>query len=226
MGLSNETTEVITGTKLNIVGGKFTLRVNEGTEGAESRELTKGKNEGKTVWELKYSTLKANLVGGTIADGEYPGVDINLFDTMNGDSYTINFPLDSRYLYDFIKRLPMVDTSKEIDLQIHEGKKKTRTGNPTYNLFVFQDDKPIKDYYVEWKKDAEGKNKATMLHGMPDAEKGIKGWSFEKQEEFLLGKFEEFFNTFTPSEQAPVAGDDLPADGPDANDEFETDVPF
>jgi len=230
MGLNDNITPTgVAGTSLTIVGGKFTLRVEEGTEGAVPRNLTKGKNEGMEVWEMKYSALSGHLVGGRITTGEYPGVDIDIIDYKANDSFTVNFPLDSRYLYDLIKRLPNIDTSGEVNIEVVEGKKKTRQGNPTYNLHVAQGGKVLYDYYTEWKKDASGKPIPALLHGMPEPVNGPKGWSFEAQENWLLERFNGFFADYVAPEsdipalheEEPPPVDDIPA-----TDEYEDDIPF
>ena len=232
MGLNNNTTSGGLSSKLTIVGGRFVLRGEEGTEGAESRDLTKVKNQGKTVWELKYKSLFGYITSGIITDGEYPGVDIMVED--GGDSYELNFPLDSRYLFDMIKRLPNMDMSKPVNIEVVEGKKKTRTGNPTYKLHLVQDGHQIHDYYIEWKKDSQGNNIHELLHGIPDAVEGRKGWSFEAQEDFLLCKFEEFFSDFqapevaddSPTDQVPAAVTDAGEPAEEAPADFEEPLPF
>lgn len=230
MGLHNNITpNTGGGSKLTIVGGKFTLRVDEGTPGANPRVLTKGKNEGKTVYEMKYPCLSGYIAGGRIVEGEYPGVDIDIIDYAANDSYTISFPLDSRYLFDFIRRLPNIDTSKEVSLELVEGKKKTRTGNPTYNLHVVQFGKQLYDYYTEWKSGADGKPFAEHLHGIPAPTKGVKGWDFRDVEEFLLERFNEFFTDYdAPEDDAPVVEVPPSANYTDADAPEETDesIPF
>ena len=228
--LSNETTPTTgNNTSLSIIGGKFSLRVDKDTPGAIPRKLTKGKNEGTEVWEMKYSTLIGHIAGGRITSGEFPGVEIDIVDYKANDRYTINFPLDSRYLYDLIKRLPNVDTSSEVSLEVVEGKKKTRQGNPTYNLHVVQNGKALYDYYTEWKKDTSGKPVPTLLHGMPEPVHGPKGWSFEAQENWLLERFEELFADYkTPDCDIPsLTEDDTPPDDEFyPADEDEEDAPF
>ena len=237
MGASNETTTQ-TGTKYTIVGGRFTLRVEEGTPGAESRTLTKGKNEGKTVWEIKYASLvDYYLVGGSIQSGEYPGADILLRDAGTGEEVTVTFPLDSRYLFDLIRALPVADTSKPFNLEMHEGKKKTRTGGPTYSLRIAQNGRLLSDYYTEWKKDASGKNVAHPLHGIPEPKNGPRGWNFTEVEDFLILELERMLADYAePSVPYHVStgsiledDDDRPPltdrDAP-AEDEEESDLPF
>lgn len=199
MGLNNQTTEQM-GTKLSIVGGAFTIRVPEGTAGAEPRKLTKGKNEGKEVWELKYQSLSnVYLAAGTQVDGEYPGADVVFRDADSGDEYTVNFPLDSGYLYQLIRSLPNVDTSKPFNIELHASKKKTKTGTVKHDLRLAQFGKLLGDFYVEWKKDAQGKNVPTPLHGIPEPKQGPRGWDWRDVEDFLLLQFQDFFDDYQPS---------------------------
>ena len=52
MGLGNNNSGGVT--FVNVVNGKFTIRVPEGTEGAVTRVLTGGTNKGREVTELQY----------------------------------------------------------------------------------------------------------------------------------------------------------------------------
>ena len=51
-------------TFVTIFDGRLVTRVPEGTEGAVSRELQKGANAGKTVWEKTYSSVSGTITGG------------------------------------------------------------------------------------------------------------------------------------------------------------------
>ena len=227
MALSNTTTNVSSfGTTLNIVGGKFTMRVEKGTDGAESRTLTKGKNEGMEVWELKYKALSGFIVGAEITEGQYPSAEIRIADFRANDFYTIRLPLESRYLYTFIKALPNIDTSSEVSLEIVQGKKKTKQGNPTYNLHVVQNGKLVKDYYTEWKKESSGKPICSCINGMPDAEHTVRGWNFQRQEDWLLERFDEFFKSYDPPTQDDAGTVVAPAADIEEEPEYEDDIPF
>ena len=231
MGLNNNTTEQA-GTKLSIVGGEFTIRVQQGTEGSVSRILTKGKNEGKEVWELRYKSLSnVRLIHGLYIESEYPGIDVIFRDADSGEDYTVNFPLDSGYLYDFIRGLPNIDTSKPFNVEMHESKKKTKDGNPKYNLRVAQHGKLLSDYYVEWKKDAQGKNIPTQLHGIPSPTKDARGWNWRPVEDFLLEQFTKFFSEYSAEVPAYIqTGSDL--DGSEngynrmSTDNLDEEIPF
>lgn len=197
------------GTKLTVIGGRWTLRCADGTPGSEQRELTKGDNAGTTVSEMKYTALSGHISGGRIVDGNFgKSADVDLTDLKTGERYTVNFPLDSRYLFDFIKRLPNMDCSKDVRLEIVPHKtKRTMKGNPVYSLHAVQYGAIIPDHYVEWKRDGSGKPKANTVHGMPDAIHGARGWSFEAQEDWLIEKFIAFFEDYiAPTGDTDFAG--------------------
>ena len=56
---------------ITIFDGRLVQRVMEGTEGAISRELQKGDNAGKTVWEKTYSSVSGKITGGGIVVKEF-----------------------------------------------------------------------------------------------------------------------------------------------------------
>lgn len=233
MALSNTTTDQM-GTKLSIVGGQFTLRATQETPGAVSRKLTKGKNEGKVVWELKYKSLcNVRLIAGIQVEGQYPGADIVLKDADTGDDYTVNFPLDSGYLYEFIKAIPNLNTAQPFNLEIHDREK---NGKIRYHLRIAQNGALLKDHYVEWKKDANGQNIAIPLHGIPEPTKDHKGWNFREVENYLLDKFQDFFDAYEPTVPyhvetgSPLDADEAPQaeeqDQQSNTDEFDDQIPF
>jgi len=200
MGLSNEITqEDHYGTSLSIVGGKFTLRVPEGTPKAETRELTKGKNEGKEVWELKYSSLLGFLMNGEIKTGQYPSVDITMKDFKTDEVFDISFPIDSGYLMDFMHTLPALDTSKEISIELVKKDKYT-------NLNVVQEGKKVWSYFMEFRQvEGQEKNQKIMLHDCPDGKRSIDGkWKVDDQREFLLVELKRFFDNYTPPTGDPA----------------------
>ena len=207
MGLKTEATVVSSNsTKLTIIGDSFRLRVDAGTPDAIARTLTKGKNEGKEIHELHYPAIEGFIVSGVITQSEYPSAEMTLVD--GEDSYTLQFPLESRKLFDLIKRLPNINTDRMVEIALVESKKKSKTGNPMYNLQVTQDGKPVYDHYTKWSQDEAGKNVCTCLHGMPEAVHGRKGWSFDDQEEFLLVQFEDQFDTLKVAKVFEAEEDD------------------
>jgi hypothetical protein len=72
------------------------MRVEENTPGAVPRKLTKGKNEGSTVYELHYNALSdVHLMGGKLVESEHiTGLtaEIELKDFRSGETYTAALP--------------------------------------------------------------------------------------------------------------------------------------
>ena len=198
MGLSNEvdaTTRL--SQKLTIVGGKFTLRVEEGTEGATPRQLTKGKNEGTTVFELKYPVLEGTVVNAQVSESEYPSMEVTMEDET--DSFTVQFPLDSGYMRDLSSYLVNADLSKPIKIQMQESLRKNKQGNPYVNLKVRQDGNELQHHFFEFKKDDEGRTHLVTCNGCPDVVEGRSGRSYDAMNEFLIVNLEGM-GTTSPQE--------------------------
>ena len=101
---------------ITIVGGKWTLRVPEGTEGATARELTKGPNAGTPVYEKYFDHVDGMLIGGEIKTGEY-GTDLCLGIEDEGVTYNVQIPADSDYFRSFAKCCEKID----VDLPLFLG---------------------------------------------------------------------------------------------------------
>ena len=122
---------------ITIVGGKWTLRVSEDTAGATARKLTSGPNEGSEVHELYYDHIDGMIVGGEIKYGKF-GTDICIDLDDEGESFTVQIPLQSSYFSVLAKVCPSIDVSKKIFLGLGYDKEKNRNF-----LYVKQDDKTI-----------------------------------------------------------------------------------
>ena len=194
MSLSNEVPKLESdGRKLTIVNGKFALRVEEGTEGALPRALTKGENKGKEVFELLYPTLTGFITSGEIRELTF-GLSCEVTVTDGDEAYTVQFSSDSKHFAALATHLPNIDRSIPVSLSLVEHKtKRTSTGKPVVMLWVTQNNKRVEDRYVKWAKDENGKKVATHLHGLPDVKKNRQGWDFSDQESFYLEEFEKYF---------------------------------
>ena len=233
---SNNTTPDI-GNSVSIVGGKFTLRVPEGTPNSVPRKLTKGKNEGSIVHELHWSTLEnVHIMSGALVKSEHLSglnAEIVVKNFLTGEEALLSLPSDSRYLKEFIKRIPSIDFNQAVNLELHLGKKKTRTGGDTYYLKIVQNGKAVPSVYEKWSRDENGKPKVELLLGMPDAVEKRDGWDFSAQNEFLWDKFELHFKQYIPptvdvsEAHAPAEDDEEPYYDEREDDEpLEDDVPF
>jgi hypothetical protein len=175
MGLSNGNQNQ--GTIVTIVGGKFTVRLddNDTNPNAVERKLEKGPKAGQTVKELKYSSLSGKITSCLIRDGEY-GSDL-VFGMKDGDEvFTLQVPLESRYFGQIVKRLPNVDPSHTVVFGIGEDK---QTHKPF--LFIKQNNEQVKMAYTK-----------DNPNGMPTpTQRTVKGkavWDFMEQEDFLYKK--------------------------------------
>lgn len=92
--------------------GSFWERVSEGTNNAVPRVLTKGVNEGKTVYEKEYIDISGHLIGVKLETTDFGDMwKLTFID--NGDRFVISYSVDD---YDWIgiaERLPNLDLSKK-----------------------------------------------------------------------------------------------------------------
>lgn len=240
MGASNKTFAKDTGS-FSVVSGTFRKRVPEGTIGAVPRKLTKGKNEGQTVFESCFLTIDGILSGGRLVQSDQIGctAEIDLTDACGTDtvSFSAGVKEMSQYLKSFVRCLPNINPAEPIYLNLTERQgKKTKFGNPVYYMNVYQNNRKVKDAYVEFKTGADGKKFAVHLHDYPEAEQMRDGsYDYRDQNEFLLMKFEEYFADFqspvavmAEEHQEPVFPGGVSDDGPkdDSLDIDSDDIPF
>ena len=194
MSLSNEIPKLESeGRKLSIVKGKFALRVEEGTEGAIPRALTKGENEGNEVFELLYPTLTGFITSGEIRELQY-GLSCEVTITDEGEAYVVQFNSDSQHFTNLAARLPNIDRSIPVSLSLVQHKtKRTKAGNPVIQLLVSQNNRRVNSFYVKWSKDEAGNNIATHLNGLPPVKHGRKGDDYSDCDNFYLDEFEKYF---------------------------------
>ena len=167
-------------TFVTIVGGKWTIRVPEGTAGAVSRE----NKLGVEVHELQYSYVDGMIVDGRMKSGEY-GTTLELDLQDDGTLYNVQIPVPAAgkigdYFMSFGKCAPKLDATKKLFLGL--GFDKTRQ-QPF--LYLKQGGESIHSAFT---KDAPD--------GMPQWEKkevmGKAVWNADAQNEFLYGKIIDF----------------------------------
>lgn len=168
---------------VTIVGGKWTLRVPEGTEGAVPRELTKGPNIGSEVFERHFDHLCGKLVKGMTKRGEY-GTDLCLDIEDEGVVYNAQIPCDSDYFRTFAKCCEGIEFDKELFLGLGTPK----DGGFPY-LYVQQEDASLKSRYTK-----------DEPNGMPSWEKkeemGDVKWDKTAQNNFCYGLAVDFLSRF------------------------------
>lgn len=191
-------------TIITIVGGKFTVRLeeNDNNPNAETRILEKGPNAGKAVKELKYTNLSGFITGGEIHNGEY-GDDLNLLMEDGDIKFKLCIPIESRYFSQVAKRIPNINTDEKIMFGMAIDKEK---GKPF--LYAKQDG-PVKFAFTK-----------DNPNGMPEPEKKtVKGkvqWDFTDQENFLydltVNWLEGLNSDNPPSDQLPEGDDSFDVD--------------
>jgi hypothetical protein len=166
MGLQNREG----GKYITIIGGKFTVRVQEGTPGAVSRV----NKLGKTVHELKYDSFVGKLVNIRTRDGEY-GKTWEFDFKDSEEVYTLQLPYSNSFSKGILKILPNVDLTKEMKVQPSQ---KEEDGKTKSSIFISQDGTTLKHKYTK-----------DNPNGMPPMEqvtiKGQVQWDDTKQLEFL-----------------------------------------
>ncbi len=239
MGRSHNTTPDL-GDSLTIVHGKWTERVQEGTPGAVSRKLTKGKNEGSLVWELRWPTLdNLHLISGRFVQPEGfsdEQVELTCKDYDTGELFILSLPYDSKYLKTFIMCLPKLDTSRPFSLELHLGRGKTPSGDDKFNLRVVQEGVSLKTHHFqEWKKDEQGNNICLHHNGCPppadNRDKRGGKLDFSEQNNFLCQYLEDYLggHVAVEPEYASEPPPDAPPESepaPDAVDPLDTEIPF
>lgn len=112
MGLSTSEEHGSSKNYLNILGGKITQKVKEGTPGAISR-INK---QNKEVWELHFDTLNGRIVDFNLEESDYGKVwVVTIQDGI--DYYYLHLQQSGRITNGLMHRLPNIDFSKEITIK-------------------------------------------------------------------------------------------------------------
>jgi hypothetical protein len=131
------------GKYISIVGGRFCIRVSEGTEGAISRV----NKIGKTVHEKYYDNFTGKLVGIKVTDkGTYEKQWVFSFQD-NGEVYNLQLGYSSSFAKNIIKMLPNADLSKE--MKVTPVQKIEADGTKKSSIFINQDGVALKHAYTK-----------------------------------------------------------------------------
>lgn len=137
MGLANREG----GKYITILGGKFCVRVADGTPGATARV----NKLNKTVYEVFYDSFTGKLVNIRTKDGEY-GKSWEFDFKDGGEVYTLQLSYSNSYATNLLKILPNVDLTKEMKVQPSQ---KIEDGKTKSSLFVSQDGVTLKHAYTK-----------------------------------------------------------------------------
>jgi len=169
-------------TFVSIVGGQLTTRVTEDTPGAVARQLTKGPNEGQTVYELKFKSLTGALIKieyVTKKFGSYIEATV-----LDGKEFILQISWeDFNVRGSFVKRLPNVDPTQLVEFCAWKDKE----GHTAF--IVKQNDEIVPMAFTK-----------DNPNGMPDAVKDKLGkWDFRDQETFMFDTLEQCGSKFDGS---------------------------
>ena len=176
----NETTGSMT--FYTVYDGKIVCRVPEGTEGASSRILTAGKNEGKTVFEKTYTSLSGYITGGGIVKKEFGTKKVKEIHIRLDDDAVLQLPMTM--LTPFAQVLGNIDPESEVKFSVY----KNKAGKTGMN--VSQDGKQL-----EWEHTKDHPN------GLPQPvyKQSLEKWDFDDHDAFFIDKITNFFANFSDS---------------------------
>lgn len=168
---------------ITIFDGHLTQRVPEGTEGAASRALTAGANEGKIVWEKTYTSVTGMITGGGVEVKEFGSKKVKEIQVNLDDNILLQVPMN---MLSFVaKPLPNVDPSRPVKINVYKNKK----GKAGLNISQENDGKFDN---CEWAYTRENPN------GLPEPVQDELGeWDFRDYDKFLELKVREFFSNLT-----------------------------
>ena len=170
---------------ITIFDGRLVQRVMEGTEGAISRELQKGDNAGKTVWEKTYSSVSGKITGGGIVVKEFGAKKVKEIHVKLDDDLLLQLPMNM--LSHFAKALPNVDPDQEVKINVYKNKR----GKAGLNISQNGEN-------CEWAYTKEEPN------GLPQPTQDDLGeWDFRDHDTFLTKKVAEWFERWAEAEPAP-----------------------
>jgi len=180
--------------------GKLVQRVEEGTEGATSRALTKGKNEGKIIWEKHYSNVTGMITSGEVAVKEFDGKKIREIQIKLDDNILLQLPMNMLSM--FAKPLPNVDVTREVKISVY----KNKVGRCGLQISQM-DESGCNEEPCGWAYTRDEPN------GLPSASQDDLGnWDFRDHDTFLIKKVQEFFDGIPKDniENAPQATKEEP----------------
>jgi len=168
---------------VTINNNDFTIRCNENVEGATCRKLKKGPNEGKEVFELRYSELSGIITSMKEVKKDFGDfIEVTIKDQ---EDFILQIPWSDFTVRDaLIKRLPNLNPGKVVVFKVWENKENGRTA-----FAIQQDDEWIKYAYTK-----------DNPNGMPQPEKtnvrGVDKWDFTNVENFLYDEFQKHSKKF------------------------------
>lgn len=199
----------------------------------QTREISQGKNAGKTVWYVGYDYLAGMLSDVSLdTEGDF-GARIILTVKDVDDTYVLTLPVNSSYGNDFLMKMENIDLSKEVsfepwqmdkDAWYNLTKKKTKNGRS--GLTIRQDDEKVPKAYTK-----------EEPNGLPELQIKKVGKETKVNDDdrmiFLYERLDEFMEQVkqanTASSPEPSGGkytDAMSPDAVDSEEEVDDDLPF
>lgn len=202
----------------NIVEGKLTIRVPEGTPNA----LTRVNKIGKTVHEVKHDSFTGKIASITTSVSPY-GKNWEIDFKANDESiWTLQLGYSSSFAKALLKKLPNIDLTNEVTISPFSGE---IDGKKISTITVYQNGTKVEPFY----------NKETP-NGLPQMElitvKGVETWDDTKQlkflEEMVAKTMQSTPATIEAYEKAMNSSEELAQTEADAVliDEDDLDAPF
>lgn len=157
-------------------------KVTADTPNAVKRETQSGKDS----WALEYDFIEGLITFIYFKeDKEYgDSYEVTIQDGL--DHYQISFKSDSRFWYDFAKKLPNIDLSEPVKITCYDFEDKV-SGKRKAGVSILQNKEKVLSFYD--KKDGD---KWVLLHGFPDG--SAVDWNNKKKSKIFLMEVEEFLH--------------------------------
>ncbi len=200
---------------LGVTNARISLRVPEGTEGAVERKITRGKNEGKSVYELMFDSIDGYIVGGKVERKEIGGAVIEsiVLKIKDGSEiFNLNIPWGSKMRDALVKSLPNIDVTKPVEVVVFPDKE-----DKSAVLLLKQSGENVKWHYTK-------DNPNGLPQPVQKTVKGVKKWDFSETETFLWNAAEEWFEQFQ-GDEAPEQQEEVD-EYQGTDDSGDEDIPF
>jgi hypothetical protein len=232
MGLgSNSTTQR---TYLSVGFGKIRQKQTNNKTKVDSQTpnaVMRKTQSGEESWALEHDFVTGVIEKIFYKEDEKYG---NSFEVLIGDAidnYSLGFTEDSRFWFDFMKKLPNIELSKEVKITIYDFEDK-KTGKRRAGVSVEQNDVKILSYYDK----KNDKGEWELLHGYPSGkdidfkDKDEVKMYFIKVKKYLRNQFNELFGTKwandNPAYIPAHGGNAAPDNNISVEDTPEDDLPF
>ena len=156
---------------VQIVDGKLAIRVSQTTEGAVSRVLSKGVNEGKLIYEQHFQFIDGKITNLTYETKPVFGASIKV---EIDNKYIVSVPFKSSMKRNLVSQLPNIDYASPIRINVFLDKENSKKNV----MLIYQNNEMIKFEYT--KADPKGMPQPAEILVL-----GEKKLDYSKVEEFL-----------------------------------------